>query len=334
MMERRMLRISVALLALMPVLALATTLQISTLYPDGTAVVTALKQAGDTIEQETDGRVSLKIYPGGVMGDDRAVQRKIRVGQLHGQMAQGGAFAGAYADSQILNVPLTFNDYGEVDAARAELDPLIQQGLEDNGWVSFGLVDGGFAYIMSANPVRSLDDLRDQKLWLPSGDSASANAADTLGLSPIVLNIGSVLTSLQTGAVNAFAAPPVAALTLQWYSRVDYVTDLPLLYTYGLLAIHKRHFDRLAEDDQAVVRRVLESAFDTIDRDSREQNKDAFQAVRNQGLELVAPSDEQRAEWKRYADKATNELVEEGELSRDMLDRLHRILKAHRDTGE
>jgi TRAP-type C4-dicarboxylate transport system substrate-binding protein len=115
---------------------------------------------------------------------------------------------------------------------------------------------------------------------------------------------------------------------------VDYVTDLPLLYTYGLLAIHKRHFDRLAEDDRAVVRRVLEGAFDTIDRDSREQNKDAFQAVRNQGLELVAPSDEQRAEWKRYADKATNELVEEGELSRDMLDRLHRILKAHRDTGE
>ena len=92
----------------------------------------------------------------------------------------GGAFAGAYADSQILNVPLTFNNYAEVDAARAELDPLIQQGLEDNGWVSFGLVDGGFAYIMSANPVRSLDDLRDQKLWLPSGDSASANAADTL----------------------------------------------------------------------------------------------------------------------------------------------------------
>ena len=116
-----MLRTAVALLALFPVLAFATTLKISTLYPDGTAVVKALKPAGDTSGQETDGRVSLKIYPGGVMGDDRAVQRKIRVGQLHGQMAQGGAFAGAYADSQILNVPLTFNNYAEVDAARAEL---------------------------------------------------------------------------------------------------------------------------------------------------------------------------------------------------------------------
>lgn len=133
-------------------------------------------------------------------------------------MAQGGAFARYYRDSQILNVPLTFNNYAEVDAAREQLDPLIKQGLEDNGWVSFGLVDGGFAYIMSGQPVRSLDDLRAQKLWLPSGDSASANAAATLNLSPIVLNIGGVLTSLQTGAIDAFAAPPVAALTLQWYS--------------------------------------------------------------------------------------------------------------------
>ncbi|MCH2558141.1 MAG: TRAP transporter substrate-binding protein DctP [Alcanivorax sp.] len=328
-----MLRTAVAVLALMPMLALATTLKISTLYPDGTAVVKALKQAGDTIEQDTDGRVSLKIYPGGVMGDDQAVQRKIRVGQLHGQMAQGGAFARYYRDSQILNVPLTFNNYAEVDAAREKLDPLIKQGLEDNGWVSFGLVDGGFAYIMSGQPVRGLDDLRAQKLWLPSGDSASANAADTLDLSPIVLNIGGVLTSLQTGAIDAFAAPPVAALTLQWYSRVKYITDLPLLYTYGLLAIEKRHFDRLSEADQKVVRRVLEGTFDDIDAQSREQNKDAFQAIQNQGLELVSPSESQRAEWKRYADKATQQLVEDGQLSEGMLDRLHAILEAYRNSG-
>ncbi len=148
-----------------------------------------------------------------------------------------------------------------------------------------------------------------------------------------MLNIGSVLTSLQTGAIDAYAAPPVAALTLQWYSRVDYITDLPLLYTYGLLAIQKRHFDRLSEADQQVVRRVLESAFDGIDEDSREQNKAAFKAVRNQGLELVSPSDEQRAEWKRYADKATQKLVEDGQLSQDMLDRLHAILEAYRNNG-
>ncbi|ASK34716.1 C4-dicarboxylate ABC transporter [Alcanivorax sp. N3-2A] len=327
----RALNMFAALILVLPLAAnAATTLKISTLYPDGTAVVKALKSAGETIEKETDGRVSLKIYPGGVMGDDRAVQRKIRIGQLHGQMAQGGAFARAWPDSQILNMPLTFNNYEEVDAVREQLDPVIEKGLEEHGWVTFGLVDGGFAYVMSAKPVKSVQDLRDQKLWLPAADTASAEAAKTLGLSPIVLNIGAVLTSLQTGAINAFAAPPVAALTLQWYSRVDYVTDLPLLYTYGVLAIDKRHFGKLSEADQKVVHRVLDARFDDIDRDSREQNRAAFQAIQKQGLETVTPSDEQRAEWKRYADKATAELVREGQITQPMLDRLNQALSDYR----
>ncbi|WP_421705789.1 TRAP transporter substrate-binding protein DctP [Alloalcanivorax xenomutans] len=325
-----MLRFVVAVMALFPVLALATTFKISTLYPDGTSVVRALKKAGATIEERTEGRVALKIYPGGVMGDDRAVQRKIRIGQLHGQMAQGGAFADAYPDGQILNVPLTFNDYGEVDAVREELDPVILKGLEDNGWISFGLVDGGFAYIMSTQPVASLADLQARKLWLPASDSASAKAAKTLGLSPIVLNIGSVLTSLQTGAIDSFAAPPVAALTLQWYARVKYITDLPLLYTYGLLAIDKRYFDRLSEGDQKIMREVLGNTFRQLDQEGREQNREAFQAVQQQGLETVTPSDEQRAVWKSAADKTTQGLVADGELSRAMLDRLHRLLDDYR----
>ena len=205
-----MLRLATVLVALLPLVAsAATTLKISTLYPDGTTIVTGLKNAGKEIADKTEGRVKLKIYPGGVMGDDRAVERKIRIGQLHGMIAQGGAFASAYKDSQILNVPLAFNNYDEVDAVRAELDPVIEQGLEQGGWVSFGLVDGGFAYVMSENPVKSLDDLRDQKLWLPANDEASAKASKAFELSPIMLNIGAVLTSLQTGAINAFAAPPV-----------------------------------------------------------------------------------------------------------------------------
>lgn len=145
-----------------------------------------------------------------------------------------------------------------------------------------------------------------------------------------MLNIGSVLTSLQTGAIDSFAAPPVAALTLQWYARVKYITDLPLLYTYGLLAIDKRYFDRLSEGDQKIMREVLGNTFTQLDQEGREQNREAFKAVQQQGLETVTPSDEQRTEWKSAADKATQSLVSDGELSSGMLDRLHRLLDDYR----
>ena len=210
------------------------------------------------------------------MGDDRAVQRKISIGQLHGAVAQAGAFAQFYKDSQILNVPLAFKSYAEVDHVRAALDEEIKKGFEENGWVTFGGIDGGFAYVMSEKPVASVAQLREQKLWLPANDPASEKAARVFGLSPILLNIGTVLTSLQTGAVNAFAAPPVAALTLQWHSRVKHLTEVPLLYTYGVLAISNKHFAKLSAEDQKVVRSVLENTIAKLDQDSRAENILAF----------------------------------------------------------
>ena len=174
-------------------------------------------------------------------------------------------------------------------------------------------------------------DLREQKLWLPANDEASAKAAKAFELSPIMLNIGSVLTSLQTGAVNAFAAPPVAALTLQWYSRVNYLTDMPLLYTFGMLGIHEKYFKRISAEDQKVVRAILDGTFDTLNAKSREENLSAFAAVQQQGLEVIKPNEEQRKEWHRYAEHATAELVEEGEISQAMLDRLNGILAKQRD---
>lgn len=325
-----MLRFAPVLAFFMVMSAQATTLKISTLYPDGTSVVNELKAAGETIAERTGDRVKLRVYPGGVMGDDRTVQRKISIGQLHGFLAQSGALAHAWKDSQVLNLPLVFRSYDEVDYVRKHLDPVIRDGLAQNGWVTFGGIDGGFAYIMSQNPVPDLDALRQQKLWLPANDPGSAKVADVMDLSPVVLNIGTVLTSLQTGVIDALAAPPIAALTLQWHSRVSHLTDLPLLYTWGTLAISDKHFKRLSPEDRKVVREVLDAAFARIDAESRQENLAAFEAVRNQGLELVKPSPEQLAEWKKYADIAIAELVEEGEVSQPMLDRLNKLLAEFR----
>ena len=320
-----MLRIVCLIVLCLPVLASAMTLRISTLYPEGTSVVSALRAASDEIEKQTEGRVSLRIFPGGVMGDDRAVQRKISIGQLHGALAQGGAFSRFYRDSQILNLPIAFRSYEEVDHVRKTLDPAIRKGFRENGWVVFGPVDGGFAYVMSQNKVDSVDALRQQKLWLPANDSGSEKAARVFGVSPIMLSVGTVLTSLQTGAIDAFAAPPVAALTLQWHSRVKHMSEVPLLYTYGMLAISDKYFSSLAPADQKVVEQILSGAFTKMDRDSRQENLQAYQAIQ-QSLNMVAPTDEQLAEWRSYADKATTQLVADGEISKAMLDQLQGLL--------
>lgn len=319
-----------ALLVALPFSANAFQVKISTMYPDGTTAVKSLKEAGKKIEEETDGRVSLRVYAGGVIGDDAAVERRIRIGQLHGSLAQGGAFVRHNRDGQVLNLPLLFRDADEVAHVRKTLDPVLRDGFKENGWTVFGPVDGGFAYFMTKNPVATVADLRRQKVWMPANDSGSAEAAKEFGVSPVVLSISAVLTSLQTGVINAYAAPPIAALTLQWYSRVNYLTEVPMLYTYALLGLSDRHLQRISAEDRKIMERVLTQTFANMDAKERKDNKNALDAVLSQGLDVVTPSVEERAEWQAYADKANKKLLEGGHISQGIYDQVMDLLRDYR----
>jgi len=326
----RMLTVGI-ILAVTAVMAQAEELKISTQYPDGNAVLNELRRAGEAIESKTDGRVDIRFYPGGVMGDDQAVQRKIRIGQLQGAFVQSGALASAFRDSQVLNAPLLFRDYDEVDAVREELDGDIEQGFDEGGWKTFGLIEAGFAYGMSQQPISSMDTLKAQKLWLPANDPFSEQIARAFGINPIVLNIGDVLTALQTGAIDAIVAPPVGAITLQWYSRVDYLTDAPFMYTYGVLALSERAYSRLSTEDQAIVEAEFRKASETIDQQTRVDNLRSFAALETLGIDIVEPSSADRAALEAESEAATRLLIERDQFSADIYQKVSDILTRHRD---
>ena len=102
--------------------AQAVTIKIATLSPEGTAWMKMLRRAAGNIKQRTDGAVQFKIYPGGVMGDDKAVLRKLRIGQLHGAALTSGGVMQPYQDIVLYNLPLTFSSAAEVDYVRESMD--------------------------------------------------------------------------------------------------------------------------------------------------------------------------------------------------------------------
>ncbi len=140
--------------------AFAKTFKIATVAPDGTRWMKELKAGSAEIKQKTNGRVKFRFYPGGIMGNDKSVLRKIRVGQLHGGAITGGGLMEIDPDSQVYSLPLAFKSHQEVDYARTKMDKLIIDGLYNKGFISFGLGEGGFAYLMSNQPLSSIDDLK------------------------------------------------------------------------------------------------------------------------------------------------------------------------------
>ena len=319
-------------LILMPSVSVAKTFKIATISPDGLSWMKKLRSGAKEIAKRTDNRVKFKIYPGGVQGDDYTVLRKMRIGQLHGGVVAASTLTRFYPDLQVYNLPLVFRDGAEVDYVRQRMDDRIVSGLEDAGIVTFNLTETGFAYMLTKEPVKSIQDLKKIKAWVPDGDPISAQLIQSFGISPIPLTLPDVLAGLQTGLVNGVAVPPLVALALQWHNQVKYVTDIPLVYIYSMLSLDKKAFASISTADQAIVKEVMNRVFLEVDRENRVDNLKAYDALISQGIEEVAPTDEQLEAWRVQAEASIESLVESGGISNESLSLLQQYLDEYRQS--
>jgi TRAP-type C4-dicarboxylate transport system substrate-binding protein len=289
-----------------------------------------MRASAEQIAMRTGGRVTLKFYPGGVMGNDAQVLRKIRVGQLQGGAFTAGGLAERYSSMNLYGIPLLFESLDEVDYVRSRLDAKLLAGLEQSGFVGFGFIEGGFANLLSNTPVASVEDIRRKKVWVPEGDPISFLAMQALGLSPVVLPVTDVLTGLQTGLIEIAFASPVAALVLQWHTRVGYITDLPISYSMGLVAIDREAFDELTAADQETVRAILTETGARLDRTARDDNARAKQVLLESGLESVAVDGTDVGTWRRTIEGIYPQLRERPDIDAQMLDELLGMLAEYR----
>ncbi len=332
MLNRLALATGLALLVIAgtPLTAAAQTLKIATLAPEGSQWVADMREGAKAIKARTGGRVQLKIYAGGVMGNDAKVLKKMRFRQLHGAYFTATGMQELYPDINIYGLPFVYNSEEEIAYVRARVDERLVAGLRDAGFESFGFSGGGFARLMSQTPVTSLEDLNRQKVWVPEGDNISYEAMRAMGLAPVTLPVTDVLTGLQSGLLDIVGSPPVAALVLQWHTKVKYVTDLPLVYTIGFLALDKKAFAKLSADDQKVVREVLTGVSEVIDAANRADDSKAMAALEGAGLTFVNPDPAAVEGWRQQVLAANARMAGEGLFSASLYAEVLALLDEYR----
>ena len=311
----------------------AATLKVATVTPEGSQWMNDMRASAAEIKERTEGRVQIKYYGGGVMGNDQKVLSRIRIGSLQGGAFTPSSLAAQYPDLNLYGLPLVFDSEEEATYVREKMDAQLSAGLEEAGWVNFGFAAGGFAILMSNEPIDSLDDLKGKKIWVPEGDLVSRHSMSSLKLSPVTLPLTDVLTGLQTGLIDIVAMSPIGALVLQWHTKVKYITELPLVYTLGFMAVDKRAFDKLGDEDKAIVRDVMVRTYENFDKVNLDDNRGARDALINAGLQSVPFDISEYTRTREVLEESTAALGNRGLFSPAMYEEMMSHIKEYRSAN-
>lgn len=295
----------------------AQTIKIATISPEGTFWMKEMRAGAKEVKEKTQGRVKFKFYPGGVMGNDDNVLRKIRIGQLHGGAITIGNLAQTTPDTTVYGLPLIFTSLEDAAEIRKTTDPMLSKQIEDDGFVNFGFAQGGFTYLMSKEPIYRADDLKKLKSWVPENSDVGLSVFQYVGATPITLSLPDVLTGLQTDLINTVITSPIGAVALQWHTHINYITDEPINYLTAMLVIDKKEFDKMSLPDQQVVREVMTKVYKEIDKQNMVDNIAAREALINQGVKFIKLADGERERWVDIRQSVINDMKKKYKYNKD-----------------
>ncbi len=305
-------------------------LKVASLAPGGSDWMKNFNKAIKEIKKKTNGRISIKVYPGGIMGNDATVLRKIRIKQLDGASFTAGGIAMIYPDFQVMSMPFLFSNYKEVDFVRSKIDPLIMKNLETKGYVSLVIIDTGFVYMLSNHPISNLDSLKGHKVWIPEGDPIGNTVFDLAGVPPIPLPIADVLTGLQTGLIDTVSCTPSGTLLLQWYTKIKYLTDLPVLYGYATLVLSKKAYQKIPEKDRQIVRDVIKKKMSALSKSNRKFNKQSLKVLKKHGIKFITMDSKSKTEIEAFGKKVRESLLDQNLFSKEIASTLLNALSEYR----
>jgi TRAP-type C4-dicarboxylate transport system substrate-binding protein len=304
-------------------------LKIGTLAPEGSSWVRAFREINKELDQKTNKQVSLRLFPGGILGDEEDMLRKIKVGEIQGALLTGGGLGLIFKDVKILGIPFLFQNYQEVDAVLGRMDSLFQKGLLDNGFKSMGWAEQGFIYLLSKEPIRNAADVKKGKVWIWEDTPIGKAVFKELGVNAIPLPVTDVLMALQTGMVDTVYSSPLAAIAVQWFTKVSYMTDVPLAYSVGAVVLRKSDFEKIPSAQKPIVEAAFSRQLTPLKDQLRKENEKAIQVLQGKGIKLVSPSSRDVKELQALCFKGIATLGED-QFSRKTLEEVRNFLKTLR----
>jgi len=301
-----------ALLLVVPARLLAQpalTLKIATLAPTGSAWVVSLQKMAADWQRLSGGRVGLKIYAGGIAGEEADMVRKMRINQLQGAALSQLGLALLDPGVLALSAPFLIREERELDQVMERWKPELAGRLQAKGYLLANLSKAGWAYFFGRAPIVAAADLQRLRLGVPAGDADFVDTWRRIGFTAFSFPLGDLLAGLQAGLIDAFYSPPAAAAALQWFGPAPHMTGLAIAPVLGCVVLSVQGVERIPEDLRPALLAGFQEMERTLNREMVELEQEALRAMQSRGL-IVHPVPEQDAqEWRRLGQEGTTLIV-------------------------
>ena len=288
-----------ALLAAASQPALAETLKLGTLAPEGSPWHEVIRDIAEDWKAQSSGDLEVRIYAGGVIGDEHDMVRKMRIGQLHAAALTGDGLSRIAPEIKALMIPMMVRSDDELNYVRDRLHERLARTMAERGFILLTWGDAGWVHFFAQEPVVHPDDLKPLRLFTWAGDDAVVETYKRCGYNPVPLAAPEIHTALQSGLINAFPTTPIAALSFQWFGLAPHMTDLKWAPLVGAVVITKRAWERLPEELRPRLRAAAQTAGKRLQARVRRLGEDAVRVMQQHGLTVHPVPPEMVEVWEQ-----------------------------------
>lgn len=304
-------------------------IKLATLAPEGTTWYNGLREMGDRWSEISGGKVTLKIYAGGVAGNEGTMVRKMRIGQVHAAALTNLGLMDIDPAPQVLNAPMLIQDYDELDYVKERLCPDLEARLADKGYIVLNWGDAGWAHFFTKTPMKTPEDAAKLKVWAWEGDPGAVEGFRKAGFNPVVLPSVDMIPSLQSGLIDGFPNTPLYALSAQWFALAPNMLDLGWAPLVGATVITEDVWKQVPDEYQEPFMTAAREIGDSLEDEIRRQDQKAVTVMQKYGLNVVEVDEANEQRW-REAVQAVYPLMRTEIVPTEIWDRTVELVEEYR----
>ena len=317
------------LFSLLSVSVGAQTIKLGHLAPEGSPWDAALHRIAADWSRASGGRLRVKVFAGGIAGDEPSMIRKIRINQLQAAAVTGVGLGSIVEEFYAVQLPFLIRSSGEMEYVMAELRPALDPMFEEKGFTLIAWFLAGWAHLFSKTPVLTPRDAQQLRLQVDYSSPEIVQAWKKLGFKVVPVASTEVLTALQSDLVEAFLLTPLTAAALQWFGAAKNMMDMPIAPMLSGLVVSDRIWDGVPEQLKPELLAIVARHLQTLEEQSTALEQRAVELMLDNGLKIHSVPPQTAAQWESVMGEGM-ELITGPVVSADMVAEIRTLLAAYR----